>query len=285
MYSLLKFIPLLFINFVSCNWYLKLFTNIGYISYILINNRYEILDYVLLLKIRFKNYFYPIKEFVLIKIDLYTDLNKHVDVTNYFRNKNIDKIDKYIIIDIFYKYNICFDINPDIRLKIYFNYKNIKYILYYDYFNNFPIPYPPYSNIILDDYKKDIILPRYTKNINKKYFYYLFMVESKNINIIKINDVINNDINLYFEMIKTPFNDFGILYGCFVKLRWILAENNYNINNFENFYLKFLNLYFDEKDMDLKEHKIEFNKNDLNKNFISKRMNDVLYLKSVELNN
>jgi integrase len=46
--------------------------------------------------------------------------------------------------------------------------------------------------------------------------------------------------------------------------------------------LKFLNLYFDEDLMDLKEHSIQLNKNDLNKYIISKRMEDILLLKSNE---
>ena len=164
-------------------------------------------------------------------------------------------------------------------MKIYFTYKNINYILYYDFCNSYSIPYPPYSENILENYKKDIILPKYNKVINKKYFYYLFMVESKDIYTIKINDKINEDLNLYFEMIKTPFNDFGILYASFIKLRWILAENNIDLNNFKSFYLKFLNLYLDEENLDLKEHCIEFNKDDLNKYLISKRMKNILLLK------
>jgi hypothetical protein len=282
MFELLKFIPLIYINLVCNNKCLKLFTNLGYLSYFIINYRYEIIDYILLFKIKLNNYLFPIKDYSLIKIQLYKNLNNYIDVTEYFHNKNIDKIDKYVIIDLFCKYSICFDQNDDIRLKIYFSYKNIYYILYYDYSNSYHIPYPPYSDKILEDYKKDIILPKYSKEMNKKYFYYLFMVESKNINIIKVNDKIREDLNLYFEMIKTPFNDFGILYGSFIKLRWILAENGYDLNNFKSLYLKFLNLYLDETNMDLKEHIIEFNKDDLNRDLMSNRMESILLLKKSE---
>jgi len=284
MLEILKIIPLISINLFCDKWYLKLITNLGYLSYFMINYRYEILDYVLLLKIKLNKYLFPIKDYSLIKIQLFKNLNNYIDVTEYFHNKNINKIDKYTIIDLYCKYNISFNQNDDIRLKIYFSYKNIYYILYYDYSNSYHIPYPPYSDKILEDYKKDIILPKYTKAMNKKYFYYLFMVESKNINVIKINDKINEDINIYFDMIKTPFNDFGILYGSFIKLRWILTENNIDIANFKSLYLKFLNFYLDEINMDLKEHIIEFNKDDLNRDLMSNRMESILLLKKSEEN-
>jgi len=279
MFNPLKIIPFFLINLYSYNWKIKLFVNLIYINYFLIKYRIEIVDFILLTKIKLISYLYPIKNYSLIKVHLYKNLINNIDVTDIFLNNKINKIDKKLIIDLFCKYNICFDNNEDIRLKIYFTYKNIYYILYYDFNNSYHIPYPPYSEEILENYKKDIILPKYNKEYNKKYFYYLFNVESKDIETIKINEKTNEDLNLYFEMIKTPFNDFGILYGSYIKLKWILIENDYNLSNFKSFYLKFLNFYLDEINMDLKEHYIEFNKDDLNENFISNRMKSILIQK------
>jgi hypothetical protein len=105
-------------------------------------------------------------------------------------------------------------------------------------------------------------------------------MESRNLLSVDINGIENNHLLNYFKKIQTPFCDFGILYNNPVKLSWVLMENNIHINEFESFYLKFLNLYFDEDLMDLKEHSIQLNKNDLNKYIISKRMEDILLLKS-----
>jgi hypothetical protein len=77
-------------------------------------------------------------------------------------------------------------------------------------------------------------------------------------------------------MIKTPFNDYGILYHNPVKLSWVLSENNIDMKTFESFYLKFLNVYFDETTFELKEHLVELNNNDLDNIFISKNMLNIL---------
>ena len=81
-------------------------------------------------------------------------------------------------------------------------------------------------------------------------------------------------------MIKTPFNDFGILYNCPIKLKWILYENGIDIYSFSKFYLKFLNLYFDEEKMDLNNHFIEFNQDEIDNILISDRMKEILIQKN-----
>lgn len=279
-----KYFPLLYINIFCKNNYFKLFTNISYFTYILFNNRYSILDTILIYKIKLTKYFYPEEDFKLIKVYLYKNLNDYIIVTKFFEDYNIVNIEKKIIFDLYYQYKLCFDNIDDIRLKIFYSYKNKSYIMYYDFNNKYSIPYPPYSDKILENYKKDIILPKYYIEKGKKYFYYLFSVESKDIYSIKINNNINEDLKLYFEMIKSPFNDYGILYECYIKLKWILAENDIDLNNFESFYLKFLNLYFDEEILDLKEHTIELNKADLNKYLMSDRMKYILQLKNSDIN-
>lgn len=119
-------------------------------------------------------------------------------------------------------------------------------------------------------------------------------MESKDIQNIIINDVnYDKDSSLYkyINMIQTPFNDLGLLYRCPVKLGWLLYENNIDINEFKNFELKYLNMYFDEECLDLFEHKILINKDNfydniknsdiLNENIlISERMKYIINKKN-----
>ena len=297
----------------------------------------KFLNNMLNVKLTFNDIFYPKKEFVLDKVILYTDLQTNYNVTKYFYNKVlatqvegvkqklcviwlnytsifrgfqfnnplITQIDQQTIIDIYKENNLKFENNEnneDIRLKIFFSYKNINYIIYFPYkklmtnkqTDQYYMPFPPYSEEILNNYRNDIIVPYYSESIKKKYFYSLFSIDSKNILTVKINETpetrvegvqgveLDNFRLEYFNMIKTPFNDFGILYNVPVKLIWSLSENNVNIDLFTKFYLKFLNLYFDEEEMDLKEHIIELKRDDLDKVIISKRMVEILLAKELD---
>ena len=107
-------------------------------------------------------------------------------------------------------------------------------------------------------------------------------MESKNILCVLLNGIENDNLLQYFDMIQTPFHDFGILYKNPVKLLWVLHENNIDLKNFDDLTINFLNVYFDEEKMDLVEHFIKLNRNDLKKNIISERM-ELILLK--ELNN
>ena len=89
-----------------------------------------------------------------------------------------------------------------------------------------------------------------------------------------INNENNKKIYDYMEMIKTPFNDFGILYDTPIKLLWILVENEIDIPSFNNFYLKYLLPILDEDKMELVEHSIQLD--NINNIIISKRMKDIL---------
>ena len=146
------------------------------------------------------------------------------------------------------------------------------------------IPYPPYSTDIISNFRNDIILPMYTSNLKKKYFYSLFNIETKDILTIKLNDNDNNMLLQYFDMIKTPFNDFGILYNIPIKLIWVLVENNIDINNFSKFYLKFDSIYINDKTFELNDHEILLTNKDLNKFIISERMKEIINLKKKEDN-
>lgn len=282
----LLFVPLIYTNIYSKYYSSKYIINICYALYLYKYKYYyteKLINNALNTKLMITDMIYKKNIFRLNKVYLYTNLTDYVDVSTFFYKNNIsiiNKINKQTIIDIYKYISLEFDYNDDIRLKIFFSYNNINYIIYFSY-NSFMendnsehyIPYPPYNEDIINQYRNGIIVPTYQNN---KDLYMLFNMESKDILTIKINNIENTDLIKYFEMIKTPFNDFGLSYHTPVRLLWILYENNICENTFDNFYLKFLNMYFDESEMDLKEHFIELNKNDLEKNIISKRMTDIL---------
>jgi hypothetical protein len=107
-------------------------------------------------------------------------------------------------------------------------------------------------------------------------------MESKDIMEIKINETKCDTMINYIEMIKTPFNDYGILYNTPIKLIWCLTENNIDITKFSKFYMKFESFYFDEEKLELNEHYIEMFKKDLNDIIISKRMIEIIKQKKKE---
>jgi hypothetical protein len=227
-------------------------------------------------------------KFKLFKCDLYTDLTTKYDVTQVFLYNIVDKIDKQLIEKIYSDNNLILSNNEHIRLKITFSYNNEKYILYYPYIinknlrkilstnydNYYYIPYPPYNETIIENYRKNIVVPTYLDLSKKIGLYNLFGIETKNIEDVMINNISNKKLYDYMQMTRTPFNDFGILYDTPIKLSWILVENNIDIISFNNFYLKYLLPVLDEDKMELVEHSIKLeNINDI---IISKRMKDIL---------
>ena len=100
-----------------------------------------------------------------------------------------------------------------------------------------------------------------------------------------INNIDNIDLILYFESVKTPFNDFGILYNVPIKLIWALYENNIDLENINTFELIFLNPYFDEDTCELKVHNIKLLGNQLNELIITDHMKDILRKKNEYVKN
>jgi len=265
-----------FSTLLICNLYIY---RVYYINSII--NIYSTIKYKLYSLYRKK------KTFNITKVLLYTNLEDNYDVTRLFHRNIVKtyKIDIELILNFYSSLNILFKYNDNIRLKIYFNYNNIDYIIYYryiPYLNNYYVPYPPYSEEIMNNYRHDIINPFYQTITKKKYFYSLFNMESKDIEKIEINNEMKNDLLKYFAMIKTPFNDYGILYNVPVKLLWLLVENNIDINNFYKFYLKFQNMYINEN-FELNEHFIEMNKEDVNEFIISDRMKEIMEIKNKDM--
>lgn len=278
-------IPLAYYNIFSNNRGDKSMINIFYMVYFYQNRDYylpNMIDFVLNIKLEIYKKICQLYQknidFSLEKVLLYTNLTDNINVTKYF-TKKIDIINKNTIDDLFIANNIKFISNNDIRLKLYFKYNDKKYIIYipYDTLITSYIPYPMYSEFILNNFRNNIVIPNYIDQSKKKQIYSLFNLDSKDILHVKINDIDYNDsLMKYFEMIQTPFNDFGLLYNIHIKLLWILSENNIDINDFKKFELKFLNLYFDEDAMDLKEHLITLSKNEIDTYLVSNRMKEII---------
>lgn len=241
----------------------------------------NIIDYVFEFKININNFIQnkiQTNRFVLVDTLLYYDLENCINVKKYFDDHDISYIDNGLIETIFQFYKLDLQENDNIRLKIFFKFLNEDYISYIPYKkNNLFIPYPIYSDQILKNFKKDIIVPVFLKEPTKKYFYSFFGVDLKNIISVKINDEENNELLNYFKKIKTPFNDFGILFDNNIKLSWIVFENS--LKDFECIEINFTN-YFDEDSLELIDHKIILNKNELENIIISNKIKDVLSIKN-----
>ena len=278
--------PLIYANFISKSKILLYTTNTFFICNFFYNNPdylEKIIDETLKIKIFIDNFFSKKSNFELNKVLLYIDLDNNLDVTEYFK-KNINKIKKldYNLLYELYNYKkIIYNSDQNIRLKIFYSYEKKEYI---QYFYNGILPYPIYSEDIINNYRNDIVYNKYNKDIRKKYFYSLFSMDSKDIDIVKINNVENNILLEYMKMLQTPFNDFGILYDNPIKLLWIISENNIEDKDFKEFYLKYKNFYLDEDKLELKEHEIKLD--DLNSFIISDRMKNILKEKNLnDINN
>ena len=288
------FFPLLYTTFFINNYTIKISIALLYSCYLYKYGLFyleNIIDDILLIKIKLTKKYFKKNDFLLTKVLLYTNLKDNIDVTFYFKKNNLDKITRNNIKELFDYKNIPLEYNSDIRLKIFFSFKNINYILYFPYSQNinkefqyYYIPYPPYTDQIMEKYRNDIIEPFHNINLKKKFLYSLFSIESKNILNIKINNIENLQLLNYFESIKTPFNDFGILYNVPIKLIWVLYENNIDLDYFNKFELTFLNPYFNEDTLELIEHNIELSNKQLNNIIISNHQKDILDKKNKFIN-
>ena len=100
---------------------------------------YNLFDDVLNLKIKLTNFiknYYKYPDFKLNKVLLYRNLIEEYSVTNYFKYNNVKYIDNKLIENILYENMILYYLNDNIRLKIFFSYKNIEYIIYFPYNKN-----------------------------------------------------------------------------------------------------------------------------------------------------
>ena len=263
----------MYMNFISRNIFLRNAVNMYYFLH-LYNDYYE---YAINKAIEAKLYlvsFFSLNtkdQFILKKALLYENSSEYHDVTDYFIYHTVTILDNNLLSSLFLYKKIECDLTKDIRLKLVFSYNEVEYILYHMYnFNT--IPYPPYTKEIIDNYRNSIVYPHYPKKKNG--LYSLFSLSSKDIDYVKINGVMDENVKNYIKSIQTPFHDFGLLYIMPVKLRWLLEENE--IDDFKELEISFLNLYFDEENMDLKKHEIKMNKENIDEMIQSKIMESFL---------
>lgn len=235
-----------------------------------INIKYNIIFFYNLITGNDKNY--------IKNAYLYFNLNDYINVykeVKYLEDKIDDKFINYLINKYIDKTK--YDINDDnIRLKLIYNYNNNEYITYfqpkdknhiYNFLYNkisnsdvYYIPLPLCSKEIVDNYRSNIVKPYFNKN---KDIYNLFYISCKNIQYIKINghDMTSKLID-YLNKINSPFKDCGLLYLCPIKVKWLLHENNINIdliNNFKDIEIKYINFYLDETNCELIQNKVKLN--------------------------
>ncbi len=282
------YLPLIYVNLCDTNYVVKTTVYSLYLYNVYNHREYylcEAIDIICKAKLMVKQYFkkYGLhKEFTINKVLLYTNLNNFIDVSSYF-NGRVKEINKNTIETIYKLNNMKMVENDDIRLKIFYTYKENEYIKYFSYnrlihkdYGIYELPIPFYNKEIIENYRNDIVKPYYTKDVDKKIFYSLFSMESKDIHTVEINDCKNDKLIEYFNKIKGPFNDYGILYHTPVKVKWVIAENNIDLDSFKKLYLKFMSVYFDDILMDIKEHFIEMDETKLENIIISERMKEIL---------
>ncbi len=219
-------------------------------------------------------------DYNLHKVELYINLIEKQDVTYEFDVENYKFVDVMTFRQLISKYYPNIDLRnyslvnrENIRLKFTFEYQDKEYIFYYPYVHKMIIEndvtghllYPMYNEKIMEKMRSDIVLPYYNENKGmKNSLYGVFNIDCKHIQEMKINNK-KCEVKMmeYLEKIKTPFNDFGLMYHCPVKISWMLIENGYNINDIENVEIRFLKGYMNEETFDYKEHVfITYNIND-----------------------
>ncbi len=204
------------------------------------------------------------KDFIIKDVILY-ERDKKKRVTNYFRFNDVRGLNKNIFDRISHYYGMENRENIERRLKFIFTIHDDEYIFYYSN-RNVNIDYPMYSIKKISEYRDDIINPMFSKRDEKTSFYSFFTIDCKNIKSVKINGCnLKGKEREYFEKIKTPFNDFGLIYMNAIKVEWILDDLNIDKDKFKKLEIEFLNPYFNEEKMDFEEQK-----------FVSTNIEDIL---------
>jgi len=235
------------------------------------------------------NEYFPVKEFILEDVELYFNLDFYKNVKSYFLKYCKNGINMDLMENILEHYNTSHFLKirdyQNMRLKIKYIYMGKKGILYYSYLpiiernEERNIPYPPYTEKIVEDYKKDIIHPFYPELPNSKLSIYpFFTMDCKDVkDVLLYKENMNHYLLKYIQQIQSPFYDFGLLYDCPVRLAWVFAENNFDIYN--HLRIKFIGFYLNEETMTLED--LEMNVKDI---FIMKETRKIIETKNKLLN-
>ena len=252
-------------------------------QFFFLNHWLECLIYTKRFFVGMKKSIWKTPDFDLKNATLCFSMEKKHDITNYFKRADIKKIDKDLFLDLidnygkYYIHNNSVEIYENARIKLEFIYKGQESIffvsfkqlmlsssqnknIYEEGYIETIIPYPPYSEEIMERYRRNIVYPYYSQpSLNKK-IYCLFGVDCKNIEYVSINGNRNfeksEELERYVRKCQTPFYDFGLLYHCPVKLEWIIEDLGLENSKVERMEIKYMNYYFDEDKCELIEHRI-----------------------------
>jgi hypothetical protein len=126
----------------------------------------------------------------------------------------------------------------------------------------------------MEDFKKDIVMPYYPHHDSKPIIYPFFMMDCKDIeNVILYKQDITHFMLRIVQKVQSPMCDFGLLYDCPVRLKWIFVENGLEL--YKEFKVKYMGYYLNEDTMTLED--LEMVVHDI---FIIKEMQSVIEKKS-----
>jgi hypothetical protein len=114
---------------------------------------YNTMNFIFLWKMYIYSFFIK-KGFFLKNAILYKDINDFYNVYEYFTLNKIEQMDNNLLLSLLIYYDINDYDYENIRLKLFFSYDNKDYIIYHSYNKN-SIPYPPYTEEIMKNYRKD----------------------------------------------------------------------------------------------------------------------------------
>jgi hypothetical protein len=144
-----------------------------------------------------------------------------------------------------------FSINP--YLDILYTYDGMPYKMIYEYRNLQDLPIPWISEKVMEDFKKDVILPHFQKRSIDHSMYQLFrecdLVESVELNGVK-NEVLQRRLSLY----AGPLHDYGSLYLNPMRVKYLLKP--VEVGEFRSLVIKFAKGYMCEEEFEMKEHHI-----------------------------
>lgn len=144
-----------------------------------------------------------------------------------------------------------FAINP--YLDILYTYDGVPYKIVYEYRNLQDLPIPWVSEKILEDFKKDVILPHFQKRSIHHSMYQLFR-ECNQVESVELNGVKSEVLRRRLSLFEGPMHDYGNLHLNPVRVKYILKPQE--VSSFQSLVITFAKGYMCEEEFEIKEHKI-----------------------------